>query len=1038
MIFDIKPISMSVGQVDKDSQPIQLNRYANYVDDLTQTWNIFSLNSSYRFAEISRSNPLLITFKLPQQCLGVPSIIQSLGLTLQYYYGGNTITQLQCILLPFVAKRINSDIANNRSIGIHINRINNLIQNNTLEYGYASISSGLRQVFFDGSVSPTSSNKFIGMDDNNIWMPLSTEILHSYINSVSTPLFTFAVFPNIDDTTNPIYILEPANADTELLATLRIQTPVDNNFINQITNNKVLPISYAPSIITKEIEIGKFKYSMGVAIPHRDGYSPSTGLYGNISRTDNVGKYMEHCANVAPEFIVGHGSDYNYIYNGGFQADRGNEITLFPLYGDTDTAGPFDDALPVPGWLPRNSNTSLGIVDLDSTDIYTPPLPNSLSSNFLQKAMLVESYDSTNTTSPWKRRIYGIEPSNSYYQYGCVGQQVGQLEDDEEYILEAWVRPYFGAQYSNGSYINYNNANARVKIRMSFLSGFIHAANPNDGAYITFSTGQNFDCSDDASIPLGITALAQRNGSVWQRLWLKIRLPKFNSIQRLVSRFDSTTDPKGNDALLSDPNFYDLNGSLVERITSFGEVRFDVIPYNNNLSPTHRFDTKFLISNVTLIKSNNRDYIASSLPIGKNKPPFYDRKRGISGVENIMDEPACFYMPLRGSVVNAKNTALYGVHSQTWHVDGATTQDTSWLSSNRFVFVDRISPFSTNYGGLAANPRGEYLYQFFTTKSNGKYGHGSHIIARIENTCLVNPNQGCIEFLYCPTFFSKIDGLGNTIVHNNVRVEGVQKFYGANSRFKPYNTDQYGDYCEYNQSFAPLFYTISLGAPKHILSITYSPQGFTADPILAKTFNGQIYASTGVSFFRQGRMIYCLIYEPGDSQHIWNNVVPLIYQDSARKQQKYVLLKYMIPESLYRAMSDLSSVKTIPSWFYIKLSWGARQELYVNGELVDYQNMSGLFQNISRMVNENTKVFNNIPNTLWLGTIGLLSESPNAWENKPTIYSDNMILRDILISSSSKQQTHIASTVPGYEISWCGLENRYTISNSTIMDLTNV
>lgn len=1052
--FDIKPLSMSVAEADKDSQPIQLNKYSALVDDTTRTWSIFAGNSTFRAAQISRTNPLLISFKLPQQVVGIPSGIQSLSLGVRYRYNSSLTTKLQVMLLPFVAKRINDNLANNRSIGFKISRLSSLVSNAInagWEIGHQTIYSGYDIfAYFDGQVHGNPDNKFIGMNyDGNLSMPLSIEYLRSLVGSNSTPIITFAIFPDIDDLAQPISILEPADSNTPLYSYLRIFTNVDVNNNNEMTHGRATPTTYAPVVTAVEESIGRFFYSMGVSVPYKEGYIPGTLNFGNIDRTHNLGKFIEAGANLAPQFIVATDAKHNLVTNGNFKADRGNvSYTLPGLYADTTTAGPYSTAVPVPGWSPRNAITQVSTVSLNGSGIHTPPISDDFErieeyENSYQAAMLVETYDSTNNTNPWIRSVNDVTPAASYWQYAAVGQQVGvQMEDDEDYLLEAWVRPYYAAQIISGSPANFSLANTRVKIRMSYLSGYLSEADPDDGNYLTYSTGGNGNCSLDSVFPNAANELAMLSASSWQRLWVKIRIPKRNTMQRLVSRYDtSVIDPKLNDVLFADSAYLSSTGELLKRITTFGEIRFDVIPVDNTIASSYRFDTKFLVANVSLTKLNGREYNASSGAYGVKEPRYFERARGAAdGWENIINEDATFYIPMRGTTVSAYNTSMFMVHSQSWVAGGTTTEDETWNSNMRYANVKRIAANdSVEYGGLAARPRTDNYYEFSVSKTGGKYPRGSHLILRAGDTIsIANPHAGSLEFLYSPTHFVKTDPiLADTIINSNFKLESGAKFFGTNSTFKPYMTNSYADYIESNANYAPYQHTISIGSPKHILSLVYTPSGFANEPLLGgKAYNGQLYSGIGVSFFRQGRMIYCLIYEPGDLQHTYNNQNPLVYQHSIRRQQKFSLLKYMIPESLFK-MKNSFDPYSIPSWFHIKLVWGARQELYVNGELVDFNNLSGLFQAPSRMVAENTKVFNNIPNTIWMGTIGMLSESPNSWENSPVVHTDNMILRDILVSSTPKHQSKLASSKSGYSTTWKGLENLNQVSTATAASVTN-
>lgn len=1052
--FDVKPLSMSVAQVDRDSQPIQLNKYSVFVDDTTQTWGVFAGNPAFRGAQISRVNPLLISFKLPQQVVGIPSGIQSLSLGIRYRYNGSLTTRLQVMLLPFVAKRINDTLANNRSVGFKISRFNSLVSNGISagwEIGYQPVYTGYDALaYFDGESHSDPNNRFIGMSyDGNLSMPLSLEYLRSLVGSNSTPILTFAVFPDVDDPAQPITILEPVNAATPLDSYLRIITAVDFSNNNEIYQGRATPTTYAPVATAVEESVGRFFYSMGVSVPHQEGYTPGMLSFGNVDRTHNLGKFTEAGANLAPQFVVAMDAKHNLLTNGAFKADRGiSSYTLPGLYADTGTAGPYSTALPVPGWNPRNATTQVSTVSLDGSTIYTAPIADTYErveeyASSYQAAMLVETYDSTNTTNAWVRSVNGSTPASSYWQYGTVGQQVGvQMEDDEDYLLEAWVRPYYAAQIVSGNPANFSLANARVKIRMSYLSGYLAEADPDDANYFTYSTGGNSDCSVDATFPSAANASAMSSASTWQRVWVKVRLPKRNTIQRLNARYDVTAiNPNLNDVLFSDPSYITSGSSVIAPITTFGEVRFDVIPVGNTTASTYRFDTKFLVANVSLTKLNDREYNASSSAYGAKEPRYFERTRGAAdGWENLLGEDATFYVPMRGTTNSAYNTSMLMVHSQAWVTGGTTTQDETWSSTTRYANVKRITTTdSIEYGGLAAKPRTDNHYEFSVAKTGGKYPRGSHLILRAGDTVSIpNPNAGTLEFLYSPTHFLKVDPLlTDTVINSNLKLESAAKFFSVATTFKPYTTNSYADYIDSNGSYVPYQHTISIGSPKHILSLLYTPSGFANDPLLGgKAYNGQLYSGAGVSFFRQGRMIYCLIYEPGDMQHPYNNQNPLVYQNSIRRQQKFSLLKYMIPESLFK-MKNHFSTDSIPSWFHIKLVWGARQELYVNGELVDFNNLSGLFQAPSRMVTENTKVFNNVPNTIWMGAIGMLSESPNSWENAPLVHTDNMILRDILVSSTPKHQSKLASSKSGYSTTWKGLENLNQVSTATATSVTN-
>lgn len=1045
--FLVKPFSMSIGVSGDDAQPTQLDKAGAYDD--TRTWRTGSPRpTGYAGEIIKRNNPLLISFKLPQQVCSLTNAITGMSLSLRYS-NGSSVPAIRCIMLPFVAKRANQSTvfaSANRTIGYNTSAIANIVSNNEIN----NIMEVLEKPLVSSSNSSVTFNtwEMPGISSMKVQVPTWYEYLKSLASSNSDPVITFAVYPSTD--TGNLYIIEDDDADpalndpSSLYAQLYVTTSVSGgSYANDVSNNNLAPSTLAPIVAGKEDTIGTFKYSAGLGM-HGDTRYKDDGSFGLIDKGDSSVEFAERSAHVATQFIAAADRKINLLSNGRFQKGLVNLTTYAPFkepYGSTGVNSC------LAGWTGYNGTSTNNITMTQescsptSTGLFQSPFgfdpikfvdadyPSDM------KIADVRTFDATNFTNAWQRQL----GTSQYWQYSCVFQNVGcQLEEEEDYLLEAWVKPCH-AHASNGS------VSLNPRIRMSFLTGFQPEPNVDDGLYVTHHTGGS-NASDDAEFGAGSIVGQQESNATWQRLWVKIKLPRKNSLQRTTAFFKDSNDPsfEARELLVSDPPYFQNDGTPVSKKMSHCEVRFDVVPYSDSASSSYRRDTRFLLANITLTKLSGREYDEHSPAFSDSNLDPIEISRSGGSSDPIALQDASYYVPLRGEDVDARNTSMLKAIKNEWV--STAGNDQNGYDNNRYCAVKRIELTDTQeLGGPFSSPRKEYLYHFspsyYGKDGSGKYWRGAHLGLRVaqsqtlpasEKVGILNPNHGTIDFWYSPVHMNyAVSDVPGAVVSTNGRPI-AKRTTGTEESYRPWlTTNRFGDDSVLNDgNYSTFDDYLWLGGPKHIMTFCYAPSGWSTDTYNAnKEWVGPLFNGAFVSFFRQGRMIFCLIAETGFPTTPWNNQHPTLGSNSQSDNGRFVLLKYQMPENLFKGKNVVSEEDTIPTWFNVRLVWGARQELYVNGELVDFNGLSGLFTRPARNVDEMRNNHNNYVNALWIGTAGIVT-ADTTWDY-PLNYCDSMILSDIVISETAKHQTKFASSL-GKQICWNRLENKHIINEDTI------
>lgn len=1031
--FVVKPYSMSILVLNEDSQPAQLDKAGTFVDDTTRTWRTTgSVPAGYRGEVVKSTNPLLISFKLPQQVCSLTNSITSMNLQLRYC-NPNAVSSIKCKLLPMGAKRANTIYTENRTIGYRPAIAANFgIYSPFTEVSAALVGSTNNTVNFSASF-PSISGRTVRLPD---WM----EYIKTLVSADSDPILTFALYPASD--VGSLYILEQDSADTNtLFAALSLETNVSGaSYASSSDNSDFDPSMLAPVIAGKEQEPGVIKYSAGIGQHGRTDNKPDN-TPGIIDRNFPLGEMLERSAHVAPQFIIDRGHKLNLVSNGRFEKDAVVANLFAPFRSDYAAQGLGST---LTGWTPYSHTISptASISKVQSlpetTGLYASPFgfdPLWHNHVYLQSGynfIQVETYDSTNSTAAWQR----VLSSNKYWQYSTVFQNIGcQLEYEQEYLLEAWVKPYYAQ--NGGLFGN------ECRIRLAYLTGFQPESDPDDGEYITHHTGGSM-ASDDASFPVGASAAAQEAAATWQRLWVKIKLPLKNSFQRTAAFFSDNDDAsiEARDLLVSDPPFFRTNGEAISEKLSHGEIRFDVIPSVDSSSVSYRYDTKFLVANVTLTKLAGREYDGDSAPFMGTKTDPIERYRTNQTLAPVALENASYYVPLRGTTTSAFNTSLRKASRDSWSNGG---DDISTYHNDKWSKLERIAPsIVTELGGPFASPRSEYLYHFSPSYDGltmgAKYWRGAHLGLHVgvDRVSILNPNEGTIDFWYCPLEFNYVDPNRTSGVIATHGKPISRKATGVEQSYRPWQTiNRFGDEAVGTDNNYDLYKEYMwIGSPKHIMSFAWAPLGWLNDANTSDYWNGGVHAGCCVSFFRQGRMIYCLISETGWVTTPWNNQHTIVGTNKQRDNARFILLKYRIPASLFKGKNIVSQEDTIPSWFNVRLVWGARQELYVNGELVDFNNISGLFQRPARQVSEFQQTHNNYPNCVWMGSFGFPTGDVT-WQY-PLNHTDSMIITDLIISEIAKSHTVTASTkTTGRQTTWKRLENKHVIKSASVGGLTH-